>query len=216
MLFQTDLAQTGNSLIPLLLLVCGMPLQIEVVNYAIKNAILPTVDVTLRAKTEIGKNSFYSNAFCDVYFGKETQNIATAPFIERIPAPINQYASASGEVRFAVPLTFSGEVLFNLEKHIPVGQDVYFILDTTITILERDQNGLFNIGTWGCDQTVLEIAASKWAKIGYDWGKEMALMPIGPKLYERIKDLSRTGKYVGGTDDFLDELLSRYTKELQR
>ncbi len=58
---------------------------------------------------------------------------------------------------------------------------------------------------------------SDWAKIAYDWGKEAALMPISPKLYERIKELMRNSKYFTGTDDVIEELLNRYTKqELER
>lgn len=193
-----------------------MSVATEVANYKIKPAILPSIEVTLRIKNLTGRPAYFASGTHDVYFGNNTSH-DNLPFVIRVPSIIGQNAQPNADFRIYLDITFSAEILYRLQKLIPIGQDVIFSIWSNYQILNKDNNERIVEGTWANDTCVLEIANSNWVKISYDWSKEAALMPIAPKLYDKLKELARTGKYMGGTDDIIDEMINRYTKqELER
>lgn len=191
-----------------------MGIGLEVARYDIvKNAILPTLKIKLRSKNQNEKYVYFSSAMCEVRFGKALSGFADLPLVAKVPTHINYWVKGYSDYEFEFDLTLTQEILYKLDKLINSQQDVYFVIKADVQFFYTDQTSKIEQATHDGGECVLDVKMSDWARIAYDWGKEMALMPISPKLFERIHELMRNSKYFKGTDDVIDELLNRYAKQ---
>lgn len=185
-----------------------MTVNLEVAEYKIQNAILPTFEIRLRANYEHSRPAYFGPALCEVHYGEE---IGKAQFVTSSSAMIAQNVRPGTGFNFRLYLTFSNEMLLKIDKLRSPQDDAHFLLWAKMPVIYTDQTG--DITGFEHNTCRLDIAMSNWVKIAFDWGKDLALMPIDPKLYERLQEISRDHKYLKSPNEVVDELVKRFDKQ---
>jgi hypothetical protein len=185
-----------------------MTVNIEVAEYKIQDAVLPTFDVRVRVRYEHSRQAYFGLALCEIYYGKA---IGNARYLTSSPTTIARNVRPNTDFDFRFYLTFSQEMLRAIDKQRSPQDDAHFVIWTRMPVIFTDQAG--DIAGFEHAHCNFDIAMSNWVKIAFDWAKDMALMPIDPKLYERLQEIARDHKYLKSPNEVIDELVNRFDKQ---
>ncbi len=187
----------------------------EVAGYSIEtNALLPTVNVRLRITNPVGSSAIAVATVCNVYFGKTMSHFQNQQFITTFTAIHSYWVNPNTNTAFEVVIriTFTQEMLYMIEKLKAPQEDLYLTLVPHALFFPIDQQNRTERPNSDSGLCQLDIKMSDWAKIAYEWGKEMTLVPMSPKTHERIKELLKTQKHLRSIDDVINELIDLHTK----
>jgi hypothetical protein len=186
---------------------------LQVARYDLKKSVLPAIEVRLRSQNQTDKRAFYTAAKCEIYLGRDFS--ANSLLVMKLPAPINEHVHPGNHFEFRFDLIFSQELLYRLDKLVNFQQDVIFTLNCYLQALYLSQESPYRLesAAWQQASCLLEIKMSDWARIAYDWGREMVLVPMLPKTHGRIKEVMANSRYLRSVDEVFAELLNRYAKE---
>jgi len=189
-----------------------MSLGFEVAGYEIRdNALLPSVRVRLRVTNQTSKVFVAGVIICAIHFGK-IRNLKL-PYITTATSLSNAYVGIGNSFDVQIDILFTQEILYRLDKLIVSSEDVRLMLYPDVQIFYVDQQSKIEQVAHYAGECNFEIKMSDWAKIAYEWGKEMVLVPMSPKIFEKVKELLKTNRHLKSPADVIDELLNLYTKQ---
>ena len=191
-----------------------MALLFEVAHYKIiTSALLPMVRIRLRVTNETGKQFSAGMIVCDVYLGKSKSQIADLPYLTTSVSTSNVWVSSGNSFEVQLNIAFSQEILYRLDKIIESQDDVRLNLHPHVQIFYLDQQGKIEQTASDTGICNFEIKMSDWAKIAYDWGKDMVLVPMSPETHETIKELLKTNKHLKNIDELMKELMEIHSNQ---
>ena len=191
-----------------------MALLFEVAHYKIiTSALLPMVRIRLRVANETGKQFSAGMIVCDVYLGKSKSQIADLPYLTTSVSTSNVWVSSGTSFEVQLNIAFSQEILYRLDKIIESQDDVRLNLHPHVQIFYLDQQGKIEQTASDTGICNFEIKMSDWAKIAYDWGKDMVLVPMSPETHETIKELLKTNKHLKNIDELMKELMEIHSNQ---
>ncbi|NMJ86377.1 MAG: hypothetical protein EX285_00785 [Thaumarchaeota archaeon] len=186
----------------------------EVIRYKIiTNSLLPMVRVRLRVTNDTGTLFRAGVVICDVYLGKSESQGGDLPYITSSLSVSDDWVNVGNSFEVQANIVFTQETLYKLDKLISLQEDLRLNLHAQVQIFNLDQQNKIEQTSTERSICNFEIKTSDWAKIAYEWGKEIVLVPMSPNTYERIREILKTSKRLKNIDEAINELMEMHSNQ---
>lgn len=190
-----------------------MTLVLDIATCKIKqNAILPTFEITLRAKHQENRDAFFTSAICKIYLGEETKTYLTS-----VPTFINAQVKGQDNLRFEIDLIFTQELMYMVKRQTIEGHDIHLSIDVVAQLFyteKIDTSNKIAQGGWASDSCKVDIDISDWVK-NVTKRSDYMLIPISPETHEKLQTLLKFYKPMKNLEDIIIELIDLNTKPAQ-
>ena len=125
----------------------------------------------------------------------------------------DEWVNVGNSFEVQANIVFTQETLYKLDKLISLQEDLRLNLHAQVQIFNLDQQNKIEQTSTERSICNFEIKTSDWAKIAYEWGKEIVLVPMSPNTYERIREILKTSKRLKNIDEAINELMETHSNQ---